>query len=290
MSVVAIEQSADNMWLPALSASPEAAVSRGRSVADKLAAASLLSILRASARDLTIVGVFLVWLTVVLTLDVTADIWFQRALGLLSWFVLLVLLRGENAKERYQVAVVVMFATTVEYTAAPLLGFYTYRLENVPAFVPPGHGGLYLAALALGRSALFRAYGRRLVRFALAFGAAWAVWGLFAERRDVLGFVLFGVFLFFVASGRAPAVYASTFLLTAVLELMGTALGNWSWALRDPTGLVPIGNPPSGIAGGYVILDMVALAGGPALLTLVQRLARWASVSPLWARCRPLPP
>ena len=48
-----------------------------------------------------------------------------------------------------QVAVVVAFATAIEYLCSPLLGIYTYRLHNVPAFVPPGHGLVYLAALAL---------------------------------------------------------------------------------------------------------------------------------------------
>jgi len=249
------------------------------------------AVLATSQRDLTIVGIFAVWLTSVLALDVGAGIWQQRGLGVVSWIVLIALLRREGRAERFQVAMVVMFATAVEYTAAPLLGFYTYRLHNVPAFVPPGHGGLYLAALALGRSALFREYGRTLVRIALLIGGAWALWGAFvAERQDVLGLLLFGGFVCVVAKGRAPSVFASTFILTAALELLGTSLGNWRWAPHDPTGLLSVGNPPSGIAGGYCIFDMVALTGGPALAALVQRVTRAAALSPLLARYRPLPP
>ncbi|MEW5917240.1 MAG: hypothetical protein AB1762_12585 [Gemmatimonadota bacterium] len=244
-----------------------------------------------SRRDLTIVGVFVVWLTGVLTLDAGAGPWAQRALGAASWIILLALLRGEQPAVRAQVAVVVVFATAVEFTASPFLGLYTYRLHNVPAFVPPGHGGTFLAALALARSPLFRVYGRMLVRFALLSCAAWALWGLLVTpRRDVLGFILFLLFLTVVARGRKPSVYASTFILTAILEVMGTSLGNWAWALRDPTDLVSIGNPPSGIAGGYVMLDMVAMRGGPVLQLLFQRLSRPTSISPLWARFRPLPP
>jgi hypothetical protein len=249
------------------------------------------AILATSRRDLTIVAVFGVWLTGVLTVDAGAGIWLQRGLGVVSWLILFALLRGEAKDTRFQVAMVVMFATVVEYTAAPLLGFYTYRLENVPAFVPPGHGGTYLAALALGRSELFRHYGQALVRLALAVGAAWALWGaVFAERQDLLGFVLFGGFVCVVARGRAPSVFASTFILTAVLELLGTGLGNWRWATHDPTGVFTIGNPPSGIAGGYSIFDMVALAGGPALAVLTRRVSRAFAVNPLWGRFRPLPP
>ncbi len=227
-----------------------------------------------SKRDLTSVGIFAVWLTVVLTLDVSAGVWSQRALGAASWLVLFGLLHGEGHTVRAQVAVVVLFATAVEYTASPLLGLYTYRLHNVPAFVPPGHGGLYLAALALGRSEIFTRYGKRLCALVTIIGAMWVLWGVtLSDRKDWLGVLMFALFVRTVAAGRAPSVFASTFILTAALELLGTSLGNWTWALRDPTGLVSIGNPPSGIAGGYCIFDAVALAGGPALATLISRMA-----------------
>lgn len=244
-----------------------------------------------SRRDLTIVGVFAIWLTAVLTLDVNASIWPQRALGAVSWLVLFALLRGEGRTERAQVAVVVMFATAVEYTASPLLGLYTYRLHNVPAFVPPGHGGLYLAALALGRSEIFTRYGKRLCALVTVIATIWVLWGvMLSDRRDWLGVLMFTLFLRTVARGRAPSVFASTFILTAALELLGTRLGNWTWALRDPTGLVSIGNPPSGIAGGYCIFDAVALAGGPALATLISRAAGALRRSRLRAASTPLSP
>ena len=53
---------------------------------------------------------------------------------------------------RAQTLLVVALATVVEYTFAPTLEAYTYRLDNVPAYVPPGHGLVYLAALTLGRT------------------------------------------------------------------------------------------------------------------------------------------
>ena len=79
------------------------------------------------------------WVPLVLLLDRGVGIWWQTPLV------------------RAQVAVVVVFATAVEYTFSPLLEVYVYRLGNVPAFVPPGHGLVYLCALAMGRSAWVRA-------------------------------------------------------------------------------------------------------------------------------------
>jgi hypothetical protein len=55
------------------------------------------------------------------------------------------------------------------------------------------------------------------------------------------------------------------------LELLGTWLGTWAWQTHDPTGLVAIGNPPSGAAGGYGWFDLAAVLAGPALLALVHR-------------------
>jgi len=147
------------------------------------------------------------------------------------------------------VATLVVLATLLEYSASPLLGLYTYRLHNVPAFVPPGHGLVYLAAVLVGRSA---AVSRRplIPLVALAVAVAWAVGGLvLPDRPDTLGAVLFVSFAASRCAARRRASYAVAFALTAALELYGTHLGTWAWAPRDPTGLLSAANPPSGIPG-----------------------------------------
>lgn len=241
-------------------------------------------------RDLAVAGVVAGWVLAVLALDAAAGIRQQRALGAVTWLLLVALLRREPVAVRAQVAIAVIFATWVEYTFAGQLGVYTYRLHNIPAFVPPGHGLVYLGALGLGRSALFRARRQLVLGAVLAAGGCWALWGLLlAPRRDVLGALWFGCLVAFVLRGRAPLVYAGAFLLTAYLEVLGTSLGIWTWGLHDPTGLLGIGNPPSGVAGGYCFFDAAALALAPRLATLLSpatrgRLGRWR---PSWrADCR----
>jgi hypothetical protein len=61
------------------------------------------------------------------------------------------------------------------------------------------------------------------------------------------------------------------FLVVSYLELVGTSLGTWTWQSEDPTGLVAIGNPPSGSAGGYGWFDLAALLLAPRLLALLRR-------------------
>ena len=218
------------------------------------------------------------WVALALGLDTAATLGQQRLLGVGTWLLLLALLRGESRATRVQVGVVVAFATVVEYVFAGQLGVYVYRLDNIPAFVPPGHGLVYLAALAIGRSAWAKRHARACVATTLTLCGLWALWGLLlAPRLDVLGAFWFGCLLVFTFRGRSPLVYAGAFVVVSYLEIVGTSLGTWAWQPRDPTGWIAIGNPPSGIAGGYAWFDAAALA-------LTPRILRW------WAARRPAVP
>jgi len=161
----------------------------------------------------------------------------------------------------------VAFATVVEYVFAGWLEVYVYRLENVPTFVPPGHGLVYLAALCLGRSAWAHRHARPFTWVTTAFLGAWAVWGItLSDRTDALGFFWFLCLLAFMRFGQSPLLYAAAVVVVSYLEIIGTSLDTWNWQPEDPTGLVSIGNPPSGIAGGYAWFDAAALAATPMLV------------------------
>lgn len=207
-----------------------------------------------------------------LAADPSSGLGEQRAWGAATWGVLLWLLRVETPLVRAQVAVVVAFATAVEYTFSLWLEVYVYRLANVPAFVPPSHGLVYLCALALGRSPLVRRWRVPLVALTLVAGAAYALWGLLGTSRvDVLGAFWFGCLAAFLTRGRSRLLYVGLFGIVTYLELLGTWLGVWTWQPLDPTGLIAIGNPPSGVAGGYGWFDLAALTVAPTLLRVWER-------------------
>jgi len=210
--------------------------------------------------------VVVLWAGATLVLDQWASLPQQYALGGLTWLLLLALLRREDRVTRVQVGVVVVYASIVEYVFAGWLGVYVYRLENVPSFVPPGHGLVYLAALAFGRTAWAHRQ-QWLVPAALVACGGWALWGLFlSPQTDVLGAFWFVCLLAFSRLTHNGTVYAGAFLVVSYLEILGTSLGTWTWQPYDPTGLVAIGNPPSGIAGGYAWFDFAALTLTPRLL------------------------
>jgi hypothetical protein len=215
----------------------------------------------------------LAWIPLVLVLDRDASLTQQRLLGVGTWLLLGVLLARQDLRTRLQVVVVVLFATAVEYTFSGWLGVYVYRLDDVPWFVPPGHGLVYLGALAMGRSELFARNRRWLIPVTLAVSGSYAVWGLLLSgRRDVLGAFWFGCLALFLLRGRNPLVFVGAFLVVTYLELLGTRLGTWTWEARDPIlGIVAMGNPPSGAAGGYGFFDAAALWAAP---RLVERLRR----------------
>ena len=234
--------------------------------------------LGSSAADLALAGAVMAWISVVLLADATAGLPQQRALGVLTWIALVVALHRETLTVRVQTAVVVVFATAVEYTFSPLLEVYVYRFDNVPWYVPPGHGLVYLAALAIGRTPLARRHARVLVVATVVVGGAWALHGLLAERTDVLGAFWYLCLLGFLRWGRSPMLYVGAFVVVSYLEVLGTAVGTWEWQPYDPTGLVPIGNPPSGAAGGYGWFDLAAVTLAPAVVARCQRLRgapRW---------------
>ena len=216
----------------------------------------------------------LVWIPVTLGLDHGSTVAQQYLLGALTWTLLIVLLRRESSMVQLQTVIVIAFATLVEYTFSPLLGVYTYRFDNVPAFVPPGHGLVYLAALTMGRSELFARYRRPLVATTVVLGGMYALWGIspWAPRPDVLGLFWYMCLLGFLAWGRSRMLYVGAFIVVTYLELIGTWLHIWTWSAHDPTGLVSMGNPPSGAAGGYGWFDLAAITLAPALMRPWERI------------------
>jgi hypothetical protein len=201
---------------------------------------------------------------VLLALDHFATYPQQLALGVVTWVVLGVALARSPLDRRVQALGVVAFATIGEVTGSLIWGVYSYRLHNLPLFVPPAHGIVYLTGLALATS--LRGRTRELVLVAAAVAAGWGLLGLTVlPRPDVAGAIGVPLLLLFLWRGRNRAVYAGVFLVVAALELYGTAIGTWRWAHELPGLGIPDGNPPSGVASGYVWFDVMALLVAPYL-------------------------
>ena len=185
----------------------------------------------------------------------------QHALGVITFAFLFVATRFSPRTERREVWFMVGIATCVELFLSMVWGLYQYRWGNVPLFVPPGHGLLYLFALRATRTPLMIDRGRTVKHVALACATLWAVGGLtvaplFLGRVDAFGALFWPIFVVLMRWPRA-VVYAASFFVAVELELLGTGFGNWTWTATAPVIHLPAGNPPSVIAGGYCLLDAV---------------------------------
>jgi hypothetical protein len=228
-------------------------------------------------RDYFIAAFTFVCVAICLITDANAAIEKQNALGVCAWVFLIGLLLGEPLEVRVQVGIAVMFATLGEHFASPYMEGYTYRFHNVPAYVPPGHGMVYLTAVALARSGLFQRYAREITKLVLTLCGLWSLWGIsgIPDQGDAVGAMLFCVFLIYLFKGRSPMVYLAAFFITTWLELIGTAVGTWKWAAIDPVLGWTQGNPPSGVAAWYCLVDAVALGGAAPAMNAINNAKMW---------------
>jgi hypothetical protein len=70
-------------------------------------------------------------------------------------------------------------------------------------------------------------------------------------------------------------VYLAAFFITTWLELIGTAAGTWQWATIEPVLGLSQGNPPSGVAAWYCLVDAVAIGGAPLVLKTLRKSREW---------------
>jgi hypothetical protein len=219
------------------------------------------------------------YLAALLAADRFASFHEQLALGALTWIVLAVALVRATLERRVQVAGVVCFATIGEVAGSILWGVYRYRLHNLPLFVPPAHGIVYLTGLSFATA--LRRHARAVAVVAAAAAASWGLLGLAVlPRRDVAGAVGVPLLLLFLWRSCNRALYASVFLVVAALEFYGTAIGTWHWSRTLPRLGIPDGNPPSGVASGYVWFDVMALLVSPLILRVLRTRSAAAQTLP----------
>jgi hypothetical protein len=213
----------------------------------------------------------------VFRIDVAVGIEGQLLLGLATWLVFGAALLPLDSEGRVRALLVVAAATCMEVIGSIIWGVYTYRLGNLPLFVPPGHGLVYLTGLSLTQTGLVARHQRTFLGVVAFLALGWALAGLTVlPRTDASGALGMAVFLLFLWRGRARVLYGAVFLVVALLEISGTFVGVWAWKEVVPGLQLPSGNPPSGAASGYVLFDIVAIA-------LTARLFQ------LWQARRPLP-
>lgn len=189
-----------------------------------------------------------------LAAEVHTDLIGQSFIGLVVWLTLFSLLDNADPRERFAYMACLVIATLGEMFLSLVWGLYTYRLGNIPLYVPPGHVLMLLLGLSLARR-MPDAVALAIIGCAGAYSLVAAATGI-----DTFGVLLFGVLaVASVAMPKQRPLYASTFVLALVLELFGTWLGNWSWALDVPATRLVTTNPPLAAGAFYCALDALVV-------------------------------
>jgi hypothetical protein len=184
----------------------------------------------------------------------------QLVLGAATLLLLCLVLRASPPDERRETWICVAFSTLVELLCTQAWGLYGYRLGNVPLYVPPGHGLIFVCSLQASRTHFVEAHRRTIVVLAIAAATVLGGYGVLAHagHRDLHGAIYWPFFVAFLVRSKKATVWALTFAVTAFIEAVGVRYGTWHWSAIVPGLHLPSADPPSLIAGGYCAFAVVA--------------------------------
>lgn len=210
-------------------------------------------------------GLFFVFITCGLFLDsnqflTVTDSGQQWANGFMIVVFLILFVRGTNrARELMLYALLIGIAGECLFSLG--LEMYTYRLENVPIYVPPGHAIVYIATFYFTRESFVKRCKKQFEFIFVGFMAVYAILFL-VLFIDVFGFMLTCLILFILRNKpRERLFYCTMYVVVAFLEIVGTNFKCWAWPSTafDSFSFLPSANPPSGISFFYFGLDLGSL-------------------------------
>lgn len=162
-------------------------------------------------------------------------------------------------KEQLLYAVLIGFVG--EYLFSVVLKMYTYRLENVPHYIPMGHALVYAGVLYFTKTAYSKKNKSILEKVFVVLIMVYALLFLII-KNDVFGFVMTAATLIILRNKpRERLFYLSMYLAVAFLEIVGTSYKCWWWPTKawNVIPFLPSANPPSGISFFYFLLDLGCL-------------------------------
>jgi hypothetical protein len=182
----------------------------------------------------------------------------QLPINIIMGIGFLVMYYRANTRTKELMIYAVILGFVGEYLFSRGLHMYTYRLENVPLYVPFGHAALYGRIFMFSKAPIVRKHHKAVEElFAVVIILLATLYLLFF--RDVFGFLMtFVVFFLLWKRPKDRLFFFSMYILVAILEIGGTTFGAWSWPEKafETFRFLPSSNPPSGISLFYFLLDI----------------------------------
>ncbi len=186
-----------------------------------------------------------------LIIDQHAGLAGQLAVSVWTWGLFFWLLRSSPREWRLPFYACLVWATTGEIFLSLVWGLYTYRMQNIPPFIPPGHVLLFYVGLVLAP---------RVPRAFVALVPAAAVgYATFASIKgfDTVSIPLIVLFSLCMFQREGRRLYAVMFVASLALEVYGTWIGNWVWHRDVPYVGLNSANPPLAAGAFYCALDVL---------------------------------
>jgi hypothetical protein len=186
-----------------------------------------------------------------LTVDQYGGLAGQLAVGAWFWGVFFWLLRTNPREWRLPFYACLVWATAGEIFLSLVWGLYTYRLENIPLFIPPGHVLMFYLGLVLAPRA-----PRAFMALVPAAAVGYAVFA-WTNGFDTISIALIVLFILCLLQPEGRRLYAVMFVASLMLEVYGTWIGNWVWHRDVPYLGLNSANPPLAAGAFYCALDVL---------------------------------
>ena len=191
-----------------------------------------------------------------LLIDHYAGLAGQLAVGVWAWAAFFRIISTVPAPWRLPLYLCLIWSTAGEIFLSLVWGLYTYRLENVPFFIPPGHVLLFYFGLVMATKV-----PRSFVNLVPVAATAYAAFSIF-QNYDTLSVPLIVLFILCWLQPEGRRLYSVMLIAALVMELYGTWIGNWAWHPDVPYLGLHSANPPLAAGAFYCALDvLVGLTG-----------------------------
>jgi hypothetical protein len=197
------------------------------------------------------VALIILTFAVGLIIDQHAGLAGQLVLSVWAWGLFFWLLRTSPREWRLSFYACLVWATAGEIFLSLVWGLYTYRLENIPLFIPPGHVLLFCLGLVLAPR-VPRAFVALVPAAAIGYAAFACVNGF-----DTVSIPLIALFIVCMLQPEGRRLYAVMFVASLMLEVYGTWIGNWAWHRDVPYLGLNSANPPLAAGAFYSALDVL---------------------------------
>ena len=209
--------------------------------------------IRIDARTWCYFGLVIATFVVGLLLDRFGGIAGQLAVSVWAWVLMFALIAASPSQWRLPFYACLVWSTAGEMFLSLVWGLYTYRLENIPFFVPPGHVMLFWIGLMFAPR-----IPQWFVQLVLIVAIAYAGYA-FYFGFDTISIMLVGLFVLCWLQSGGRRLYSLMLVVSLLAELYGTWLGNWTWHRDVPYLGLSSNNPPLAAGGFYCVLDVLVV-------------------------------